>query len=397
VAEPPSDSPTPGAPPGPAAGTTAQPAAFTPEPAPPPPPPPPPPRRGLDRTAAPEVIWRAAVFLTAIAILIVITTRWNRWQGGAGWQQTDDAYLQSDLTPIAAKAPGYVREVPVQDFDHVKAGQVIAQVADDDYRATVAQAEANVAAAMAQVETLKAQHALQEANVAAAQAVVASTAAALDQNSRDVARQKQLLETGSSSPEAAEKLRTARSQLAAQLDQNRAQAAAAQRQLGVLTAQAGQAQAAVAAQQASLQVARINLGYTRIVAPQDGVLGQRQVRPGQYVGVGGQVTTLTPLPKVWVIANYKETQLTHMAVGERAEITVDTFPGHTLKGHVLAFAPGSGAQFALLPPDNATGNFTKVVQRIAVKIAIDDPDGLAERLRPGMSVVAKVDAHDGRR
>jgi membrane fusion protein (multidrug efflux system) len=147
----------------------------------------------------------------------------------------------------------------------------------------------------------------------------------------------------------------------------------------------------VAAQQSGLRLAQINLGYTRILAPQDGVLGQRQVKPGQYVGVGGQITTLTPLPHVWVIANYKETQLTHMAVGEQAEITVDTFPDHRLRGHVLAFAPGSGAQFALLPPDNATGNFTKVVQRIAVKIAIDDADGLTDLLRPGMSVVARVD------
>jgi membrane fusion protein (multidrug efflux system) len=162
----------------------------------------------------------------------------------------------------------------------------------------------------------------------------------------------------------------------------------------VLSAQAAQAEAAVAAQQASLQQARINLGYTRIVAPVDGVLSQRQVRPGQLVGVGGQVTTLTPLPRVWVIANYKETQLTHMRVGDRATVSVDTFPGRSLKGHVVAFAPGSGAQFALLPPDNATGNFTKVVQRIAVKIAIDDADGLVDRLRPGMSVVAKVDAQE---
>ncbi|HEX7761786.1 MAG TPA: HlyD family secretion protein [Caulobacteraceae bacterium] len=337
------------------------------------------------------------MFLAALAILILVTTRWTAWQGGAGWQSTDDAYLQSDLTPISAKVPGYIREVPVQDFDHVRAGQLIAQVSDDDYKATVAQGEANVAAATAQVAALKAQHDLQQANVEAAHAVAASTAAALDQNTRDLARQKKLLETGSSSPEAAEKLQTTRAQLTAQLDQNRAQANAAQRQLAVLLAQAGQAQAAVAAQQASLQVARINLGYTRIVAPQDGVIGQRQVRPGQFVGVGGQVTTLTPLPKVWVIANYKETQLTHMAVGEKAQVTIDTFPGHTLKGHVLAFAPGSGAQFALLPPDNATGNFTKVVQRIAVKIAIDDPDGLADRLRPGMSVVAKIDARDGSR
>jgi membrane fusion protein (multidrug efflux system) len=127
------------------------------------------------------------------------------------------------------------------------------------------------------------------------------------------------------------------------------------------------------------------------------VIGQRQVKPGQLVGVGSQITTLTPLPKVWVIANYKETQLTHMAVGQKAEIVVDTFPGHMLRGHVLALAPASGAKFALLPPDNATGNFTKVVQRIAVKIVIDDADGLGDRLVPGMSVEARVEARDGRR
>jgi membrane fusion protein (multidrug efflux system) len=152
----------------------------------------------------------------------------------------------------------------------------------------------------------------------------------------------------------------------------------------------------VAAQEAALRTAQINLGYTRIVAPQDGMLGQRQVRPGQYVGVGGQITTLTPLPRVWAIANYKETQLTHVTVGEKAEIRVDTFPGHVLRGHVQSIAPGSGAQFALLPPDNATGNFTKVVQRIAVKVVIDNADGLADRLRPGMSVEVRIDARDGR-
>ena len=127
------------------------------------------------------------------------------------------------------------------------------------------------------------------------------------------------------------------------------------------------------------------------------MLGQRQVKPGQLVGPGSQITTLTPLPNVWVIANYKETQITHMAVGQRAQITVDTFPGHKLRGHVLAFSPASGAEFALLPPDNATGNFTKVVQRIAVKISIEDADGLADRLVPGMSVEARIDARDGRR
>jgi membrane fusion protein (multidrug efflux system) len=122
------------------------------------------------------------------------------------------------------------------------------------------------------------------------------------------------------------------------------------------------------------------------------VLGVRQVFSGQFIAAGSQVTTLAALPRIWVIANYKETQLTHMAVGQRAEITVDTFPGHTLRGHLQAFAPASGSQFALLPPDNAIGNFTKVVQRVAVKIAIDDTDGLGDRLVPGMSVVAKIDA-----
>ena len=350
----------------------------------------------IDWRTAPEILWRALVFIVALVILLVATTRWNEWQGAPGWKTTDDAYLQADLTPISAKVAGYVRAVPVQDFDHVHAGQLIAQVVDDDYRATVAQAQAAVAAAQAQIQTLEAQKTLQAANVAAARAVSQATAANLAQNGRDIARQQRLLSAGSSSVEAAEKLTTARAQLSAQLAQNQAQAEAAQRQIAVLTAQEAQARAAIAAQQAALSTAQINLGYTRIVAPDDGVLGQRQVRPGQFVPVGGQITTLTP-PRVWVIANYKETQLTHMAVGQKAQVRVDTFPGHVMTGHVQAFAPGSGAQYALLPPDNATGNFTKVVQRVAVKIVIDDADGLEDRLRPGLSVVVKVDARDGRR
>jgi membrane fusion protein (multidrug efflux system) len=344
-----------------------------------------------------EVFWRVLVFIIAIAILVVVTTRWDRWQGAPGWQTTDDAYLQSDITPIAAKVGGYVRDLPIQDYEHVHAGQVLAQIVEDDYRAAVALAQANLAAAAAQAETLKAQRELQLATIRAAKAVVASATATLDQNGRDLLRQKRLLQTGSSSTEATEKLDTVRAQLTAQLAQNRAQADAATRQLGVIAAQEAQAEAAVAAQQANVQTAVLNLGYTTIVATQDGVLGQRQVKPGQYVGVGTQITTLTPVRNIWVIANYKETQLTHMAVGQPARITVDTFPEHTLHGHVLAFAPAAGSQFALLPPDNATGNFTKVVQRIAVKIAIDDAGGLTDRLAPGMSVEARIDARDGRR
>lgn len=344
-----------------------------------------------------DYIWRTLIFLVAVGVLIVITTRWNRWEGNAQWQSTDDAYLQADLTPVASKVAGYVRALPVQDFERVRADQVLAEIVDDDYRAAVAQINAGIASAAAQVEALKAQRQLQDANVHAAKATVEAVAANVEQNSRDLARQERLLKTGSSSTEAGEKLQTTHSQLAAQFDQARAQHSAAARQLDVLAAQQAQAEAAVAAQKASLQIAQLNLSYTRILAPQDGVTGQRQVKPGQFVGVGTQITTLTPLPHVWVIANYKETQLTHMSVGERADIAVDTFPGHRMRGHVIAFAPGAGSQFALLPPDNATGNFTKVVQRIAVKIAIDDADDLTDLLRPGMSVIARVDTHSNKR
>jgi membrane fusion protein (multidrug efflux system) len=340
--------------------------------------------------APPDWVWRVVVFLIALALLILIATRWNRWEANANEQTTDDAYLQADMTRVAAKVSGYVRSMPVEDYERVRAGQVLVQLVDDDYKATVDQLAASVQAASATIEALKAQRGLQAANVQAAQATIAATTANVEQNERDLSRQHRLLETGSSSTEATEKLQTMKAQLAAQLEQNRAQEQAAARQLDVLGAQQAQAEANLLAQKASLEFAKINLGYTSIVAPQDGVIGQRQVKPGQFVPVGGQVTSLTPLPNVWVIANYKETQLTHVLVGQKAQIRVDTFPGRTLKGHVQSWAPGSGAQFSLLPPDNATGNFTKIVQRIAVKILIDDADGLADRLRPGMSVVTTV-------
>jgi membrane fusion protein (multidrug efflux system) len=348
---------------------------------------------GIDWNKVFEFTWRILIFIVAVGIIIVVSTNWTRWEGGAGWQTTNDAYLQADLTPISAKVAGYVRELPIQDFERVHKGQVLAQLVDDDYRAAAAQAEAGVATAIAQDLALKAQHSLQLANVEAAHAVVASTKASFEQSDRDLARQRRLLETGSSSTEVSEKLTTTHAQLDAQLKQTRAQALAAERQLLVLEAQIEQSEATIAAQRAVLDAAKLNVGYTTITATQDGVLGQRQVKPGQLVGAGSQITTLTPLPNVWIIANYKETQLTHMAVGQQAEITVDTFPGHRLRGHVLAFAPASGAVFALLPPDNATGNFTKIVQRIAVKIVIDD----ADRLVPGMSVEARVNARDARK
>lgn len=344
-----------------------------------------------------EFTWRILVFVVAIAIIAIVSTNWNRWEGGEGWQRTNDAYLESDLTPVAAKVAGYVRTLPVQDYERVHRGQVLAQLVDDDYRAAVVQSEAAIASATAQARTLRAQRELQLANIEAARAAVASAIALREQNDRDLRRQQQLLRTGSSSTESREKLETTHAQLAAQVAQSRAQALAAERGLAVLDGQIEQSEASLASARAALTTARLNLQYTTIVAPQDGVLGRRQIKPGQLVGVGTQITTLTPLPTVWVVANFKETQITHMAVGQKAEITVDSFPGHKLRGHLLLFAPGSGAQFTLLPPDNATGNYTKVVQRIPVKIAIDDADGLRDRLVPGMSVEASIDARDRRR
>jgi membrane fusion protein (multidrug efflux system) len=158
----------------------------------------------------------------------------------------------------------------------------------------------------------------------------------------------------------------------------------------VLDTQEAQLRADVKAKQAALDVAKINLGYTRILAPVDGMVSERSVRDGQYVHAGSQVISVVPLDNVWVLANYKETQLTHVAIGQRAEIRVDTFPGIVITAMVASIAPGNGAQFSLLPPDNATGNFTKVVQRIPVKLRIAPNNPLAGKLRPGMSVIATI-------
>jgi membrane fusion protein (multidrug efflux system) len=343
----------------------------------------------------PGPVWRTSSFVLAALVLYVFVVEWNRWEGDARWQTTDDAYLQTDITSLSAQVAGYVQTVPVQDYDTVQAGQLIARIDDAPYRAAVNQAQADVAAAQAQIEQVQAQLPLLQANLRAAQAAAEVTAAALAQSGRDVARTQRLFQGGSASIQDVEKVQTQNRQLTAQLAQNRAQADAVARQIDLLAAQLDSAKATLAARQAALETAQINLGYTRIVAPNDGEIGLRQVFAGQFIAAGTQVATLAALPRVWVLANYKETQLTHVRPGQAADVTVDTFPGHTLRGHVVAISPASGAQLSLLPPDNATGNFTKIVQRITVKIAIDDADGLTGLLRPGMSAVPSIDTESG--
>jgi membrane fusion protein (multidrug efflux system) len=334
---------------------------------------------------------RLLVFLAAGGIVYVTATRWNVWVGTAAEQTTDDAYLQSDLTPLAARVAGYVRRVAVGDYQRVKKGDVLVEVMDDDYRAAVAQAAASVAGAEASLANTRALRQLQFANIRGAEAVAEATQATLVRAELELARQRSLVLTSASSRQTLEQAEATQKQTAAMLAQNQAQIEAAKQQVVVYDAQEKQGEAGLAAQRAALDIATINLGYTRITAPADGMVGQRQVREGQYVGVGSQVMALVPLPHVWVVANYKETQLGRLEAGQAARITVDTFPGRVLRGHVESYAPASGSQFSLLPADNATGNFTKVVQRISVKIAIDDAAGLAEKLRPGMSVVASID------
>jgi len=337
-------------------------------------------------------IVRLFILSMAGGLLVVVAQEWNVWVGSAVQQTTDDAYLQADLTPLAAKSPGYVRSVPVGDFQRVKAGDLLVEIVDDDYRAQIDQAQANVVAARVAIENIEQQKVLQQALVRQAEATIRASEADLTRYHLEAVRQQKLLASSNAgTPQITEQAVANEKRTEATLELNRAQLDQQRQQLNVLESQRMQALASLKAQEAARDLAAINLGYTRITAPVDGMVGQRQVRAGQYVSVGTQVIALVPLPNVWAVANYKETQMTRIRVGQPADVTVDAFPGVVLHGHVDSWSPASGAQFSLLPPDNATGNFTKVVQRIPVKIVLDPDPTLGDLLRPGMSVIATID------
>jgi membrane fusion protein (multidrug efflux system) len=335
---------------------------------------------------------RLFILLLVGALIVFLAYEWDWWIGSAVWQTTDDAYLQADTTPLAAKVPGYVRQVVVQDFQQVKAGDVLVQIVDDDYRAQLEQAHANVLGAEAAIATIEQQKRLQDALIKQAEAMIAATEADLTRFHLETVRQQALLATRiAGTAQLTEQAVDNEQHAVATLALNRAQLDQQRQQSSVLDSQEAQARATLKAQQAMYDLAAINLGYTRITAPVDGMVGQRQVQNGQYLSVGTQVFTIVPLPHVWVVANYKETQMTRVRIGQPASVTVDAFPGAVLHGHVDSWSPASGAQFSLLPPDNATGNFTKVVQRIPVKIVLDPNPAVDNLLRPGMSVIATID------
>jgi len=356
------------------------------------------------------------VALLAIAIIVTITRNWNGWEGSRVEQVTNDAYVRGDLTPLSTKVPGLVRDVKVNDYQQVHTGDLLVQLDDDDFKAQVAQAAAGVEAAKAALENNRRQRELQDAKIeralagidqANAQITAAQTGkeavqADVTRTRLERVRQEALLKTNSTTEQTVEKAVADEERFTAQyatrdadlaeartlLRSNEAATEAERRGKAVLESQDLQLVADLHAKEAALEVAQVNLGYTRILAPADGTVGERQVRTGQLVSPGTQVMTFVENTR-WVSANYRETQLTNVKIGDPAEIRIDTYPGRVFKGKVLEIAPASGSQFALLPPDNATGNFTKVTQRVPVKIALDD-SSLTSQLRPGLSAVVAV-------
>lgn len=334
---------------------------------------------------------RLTVVLLALATAYVVATRWDAWTGAAVDQTTEDAYLAADLTPLAARVAGYVRAVPVGDYQRVRRGDLLIELVADDYQARVHQAEGTIATTQGRIAELEASKRLQLTRIQGAEAQMAATVAILTRNRLEVERQRALIASGmAGTRQAVERADADAKQAAANFAGNQADLAGAREQLAILEAQVKQQEGTLGTDRAQLKLSSIDLAYTRITAPADGIVGQRQVRPGQYVSAGAQVIALVPLPNVWVVANYKETQITRVRVGQPASVAVDTFPGRILSGHVDSISPGAGSQFSLLPPDNATGNFTKVVQRVPVKIVLDDAGDLTDLLRPGMSVVATI-------
>jgi membrane fusion protein (multidrug efflux system) len=339
----------------------------------------------------------AVAIALVIGLVVVSDHQWGEWVSAAAIQSTDDAYVQADVSTLSARVSGNVLRVLVNDFQPVKAGQLLVQIDPADYQAAVKAAEAAVAGARAALDNLANQEALQRALLQQAKAQHDSALASQTVTQQERDRQQTLLNGGiAGTQQKVQQANAAYSEAMAGVAASAAAIEAQQRQLDVLIGQEGTLRANLDAAQANLTSAQLKLGYTSVVAPFDGEASTRAVQPSDYVNVGTNLISVVPVPNVYVIANFKETQLTHAAAGQPVDLTIDTFPGQTLRGHVGRLSPASGAVFALLPPDNATGNFTKVVQRIPVRIEIDPGQPLTDKLRAGMSVEASIHVDDKR-
>jgi membrane fusion protein (multidrug efflux system) len=342
-----------------------------------------------------SVHWLRQHFLSMIAApaALIFAAGWTvyYWTTARFVVSTDDAYVQADSTIVASRVSGYVSAVLIQDDQPVKTGQILARIDDRDLRAALDQTRADVQASQAEIGTLQAQLAEQGTLVAKTRASVAASRAALDLASLNRVRYRKMAGIGFGSEQQSQEADAQARERTADLAGDQAGLATAQREVGVLLAKLAAAQAVRDRSQAIARRAVLDLGYATITAPIDGVIAARTVRLGQYVQAGTQLTALVPLQDVYVMANFKETQLTRVRAGEPVRVRVDTFPGNNWRGCVDSLAPASGLEFSLLPPDNATGNFTKIVQRIPVKIRIESQQPLLGRLRPGMSVEAFID------
>ena len=332
--------------------------------------------------------------LAAAALGCLVLGGWyghDYWVDGRFMVSTDDAYLEADNVIVSPQVSGYVAAVLVDDNQRVKAGQVLARVDDRTYLAALDSARASVAAEQAEIDTLGEQVGEQRATIGGLQASVESDQAATLFAQQQFARYSDLARTGAGTVQAEQQATLDIRQKQAGLAHDIASVSAAIRQVAVLQAELAQARATLGVRRAALWQAELNEGFTTITAPVDGTIATRTVRTGQYVQAGTQLMAVVPLSHVYVVANYKETQLTDVKPGQTVTIGVDMFPGAVVHGVVDSLAPATGQEFALLPPDNATGNFTKIVQRAPVKILIDRGDPFIGRLRPGMSVEPSID------
>ena len=326
----------------------------------------------------------------AVAVLAgAVWYGWDYWTVGRFLVSTDDAYVKADNTTIAPKVSGYLTQVLVGDNERVKAGQVLARIDDRDFNVALDQAIADVAAAKATVASKQAQLDVQQAVISAAKATIEVDTATKTFANQENKRYTDLAATGYGSVQNAQAAQSRNASAAAAIQRDTANLASAEKQVELLKAELAQAVAASARADALQRQAELNLSYTTITAPIDGVVGNRTLRTGQFVQAGTQLMSLVPVTGAYIIANFKETQLTDVHQGQPVDVAVDMFPGQIVHGHVDSLAPASGQEFALLPPDNATGNFTKVVQRIPVKIALEG--GAPIDLRPGMSVIPTIE------
>jgi membrane fusion protein (multidrug efflux system) len=329
----------------------------------------------------------AAVALTVTSLAAIWSWQW--FTRGRFEATTDNAYLRGDITSIAPKLAGYVVEVDVDENASVARGAILFRIDDSDYKAKVEQAKANVAARQAEIANIEATLKLQDALIAQAEAQKQSAAADLQFARANLGRYITLQKNGTASDQKLQDSQTAHDKAQASLDGAGANLLAQTLKLDVLGAQLSGAQAALSQAKAALYLATLDLANTVVKAPVDGVVGNRQIRVGRYVTPGTAALDIVPVNDVWIVANFKETQLNKMEVGQRVRVTVDQYPDLKIDGVVDSFAPGSGAAFSLLPPDNATGNFIRVVQRVPVKIRMTR-NPLPGRLVPGLSARVAV-------